>query len=226
MLETTCEVDSVTSKYLIIICEDEIAYENTTTELYLFFLESNLARKFIVPKASLDYQENVMWIPLKYLGRRLDINEGEKVRIKNPAINLFAYGTFMSRYYDMKDPNNPELRIPGERNHILKNHLFLRSQLSDFARIWPPKAKYPFAVKRAGHHIIGEAYFDFSEKELKEIDLIEGEGYLYQRIKVIVQSLDDRYPAKIEAHTYIATDELKFRYMPDVMLEYPDIQKK
>ena len=226
MLETTCEVDSVTSKYLIIACEDEIIYENTTTDLYLLFLESNLTRKFIIPKTILEYQENVMWVPIKYLGRSLTINEGEKVHIKNPSINLFAYGTFMSRYYDMGNPNNPELRIPGERNHILKNHLFLRSRLSDYARIWPPNAKYPFAVKRTGHYIIGEAYLDFSEKELKEIDLVEGEGYLYQRIKVIVHSLDDRYPGRIETHTYIATDELKSRYNRDVMLEYPDIQKK
>ena len=226
MFETTCEVDSINSKYLIIACEDEIDYENVTTELYLLSLESNLERKYIIPKASMEYQENVMWIPIKYLGRYLSINEGDKVHLKNPIINLFAYGTFMSRYYDMGNPNNPELRIPGERNHILRNHLFIRARLDDYARIWPPNAKYPFTFKQLGHHIIGEAYLDFSEKELKEIDLIEGEGYLYKRIKVVVQSLDDRYPGKIEAYTYIATDELKSRYTTDEMLEYPDIQKK
>lgn len=227
MLETTCEVDTINTKYLIIACEDEIDYENVATELYLLSLENNSHKlSYIIPKLNVEYQENIMWIPIKYLGRSIKLMEGAKVHIKNPRINLFAYGTFMSRYYDMSDPNNPELRIPGERNHILKTHLFVRSQLDDFARIWPPNAKYPFAIKREGHYIVGETYLDFSEKELKEIDLIEGEGYLYQRIKVTVQSLDDRYPGKIEAFTYIATDELKTRYNSDEMLEYPDIQKK
>ena len=144
MFETTCEVDSINSKYLIIACEDEIDYENVATELYLLFLESNLERKYIIPKASIEYQENVMWIPIKYLGRYLSLSEGDKVHLKNPMINLFAYGTFMSRYYDMGNPNNPELRIPGERNHILRNHLFIRARLDNYARIWPPNAKYPF----------------------------------------------------------------------------------
>lgn len=109
--------------------------------------------------------------------------------------NLFVYGT---------------LQHGQSRHHVLEGLKYDKATLLKHKKISPPSLGFPFIVFKEDSIVKGEVYYDISEDLLKELDLIEGEGFLYHRIvvEVITEEID-----KLSAYTYYPSDKLLNRYI-------------
>ena len=106
--------------------------------------------------------------------------------------NLFVYGTLMSG---------------RSRNHVLHGLKFEKATLPNHRRIEPPSLGFPFIVRddANGAKVQGEIYFGASDSLIHQIDRIEGEGSLYHRILVRVETESGK---QHEAYTYYPSQRL------------------
>jgi gamma-glutamylcyclotransferase (GGCT)/AIG2-like uncharacterized protein YtfP len=116
--------------------------------------------------------------------------------------NLFVYGT---------------LQHGQSRNHLLQGLDCRKAILHGYLRMNPPQLGYPFIVKVNQHNAMvkGEIYFGLSQNHWKEIDIVEGEGELYHRIIVEVESFERNNSRKIPAFTYYPDEVLISRFYED-----------
>ena len=75
------------------------------------------------------------------------------------------------------------------RNYILKGLSFKIAILKDYEKREPPSLGFPFIIRKEGENVKGEVYLEIPDAILEKIDIIEGEGDLYDRIIVKVISL-------------------------------------
>ncbi|MHA1914706.1 MAG: gamma-glutamylcyclotransferase family protein [Promethearchaeota archaeon] len=103
---------------------------------------------------------------------------------------LFVYGT---------------LQHGQSRNHILKGLKYERATLFNYRKVTPPSLGFPFIVHDDSSNLEGDVYYSIEKSLLKEIDWIEGEGELYNRILVNVTLKNGK---ELEAYTYYPSEIL------------------
>jgi gamma-glutamylcyclotransferase (GGCT)/AIG2-like uncharacterized protein YtfP len=98
-------------------------------------------------------------------------------------MKVFVYGTLMK----------------GCRNHrLLINEKFVgEGKLQNYG-LYNVTSSYPGVVPRNGAAVLGEIY-DVSEKTLERLDQLEGEGRLYIRKAVSVETVN----GEMEAYIYL-----------------------
>lgn len=104
--------------------------------------------------------------------------------------HLFVYGT---------------LQYGQSRNYILKGLQFKKAVLPNYRKISPPNLGFPVIIRDDTSEVNGEVYFNIEHSRLKQIDYIEGEGRLYNRILVNVKTLDGE---SLPAYVYYPSNEL------------------
>ena len=109
--------------------------------------------------------------------------------------NVFVYGTLMT--------GQP-------RNHVVNHLNRISCVLKDHKRIWPEALGFPFIIKSEGNIVEGELYFDVSDELWKQLDGIEGEGFLYHRIEIEVINEENK---KFDAYTYYPSNNLSSRFI-------------
>lgn len=88
---------------------------------------------------------------------------------KGKGINVFVYGTLMSGF---------------RLNYYMRSINFEPAILEDYIRV---NIMFPVALKKKGHKIVGEVYYDVSDSVLE--DLV-GMEYNYKPIADTVKTLD------------------------------------
>lgn len=110
---------------------------------------------------------------------------------KNSKLNrLFVYGT---------------LQHGQSRNHILRGLEFEKAILLNYRKVNPPSLGFPFIIREKGSNVNGEIYYKVPPPLISQIDIIEGEGELYHRIKVIVVLENGK---EVDAFTYYPSEIL------------------
>jgi len=109
--------------------------------------------------------------------------------------NLFVYGT---------------LQRGQSRHHVLENLEYEKATLPRHKKVSPPSLGFPFIVYDEDSKVKGEVYYNLSDELLNTLDLIEGEGSLYHRIIVEVQTNQGK---NVQAYTYYPSDILINKYM-------------
>ena len=89
---------------------------------------------------------------------------------------LFTYGTLQSGY---------------SRNYLLRGLEFKKAILAGYRKVTPLELGFPFIVKDKESSVTGELYFQLTQDHWTQIDLIEGEGSLYHRILVEVETIPE-----------------------------------
>ncbi len=89
--------------------------------------------------------------------------------------NLFVYGT---------------LQHGQSRNYILKGLTFQKASLSGYRKISFSHLGFPIIIQDKESKVKGEVYFGLDNSLFQEIDIIEGEGSLYHRLLVNVETLE------------------------------------
>lgn len=107
---------------------------------------------------------------------------------------LFVYGT---------------LQHGLSRNDILKGLQYKKAILSNHRKVSPPSLGFPFIIRDESSKVRGEVYFGVKHSIIEEIDKIEREGFLYNRIFVKVKINDGK---ELEAYTYYPSDYLIQNY--------------
>ena len=98
-------------------------------------------------------------------------------------MNVFVYGTLMK----------------GCRNHrLLINEKYIGEGKIQNYGLYNVTSSYPGVIQKGGTSVLGEIY-NVSEKTLEKLDELEGEGSLYIRRAVSVETAN----AVMEAYTYI-----------------------
>lgn len=113
---------------------------------------------------------------------------------KENLSNLFVYGT---------------LQTGQSRNYILKCLKFEKATLFKFRKVQPTSLGFPLIIRDNTSNVRGEIYYDLDHFLLTQIDMIEGEGELYNRIMVNI-ALDDG--KEVEAFTYYPSESLITKY--------------
>jgi len=110
---------------------------------------------------------------------------------KDSKINrLFVYGT---------------LQHGQSRNYILRGLEFEKAILLNYRKVNPPSLGFPFIIREKDSNVDGEIYYKVPYPLISQIDIIEGEGELYNRIKVIVVLENGK---KVDAFTYYPSEIL------------------
>jgi gamma-glutamylcyclotransferase (GGCT)/AIG2-like uncharacterized protein YtfP len=104
--------------------------------------------------------------------------------------NVFVYGT---------------LQQGENRNYVLKGLKFEKAKLSNYSKIEPVNLGFPFIIRDEKAEVIGEVYFDVNKDLLELLDRIEGEGSLYHRIIVKVETAKGK---EVKAFTYYPDENL------------------
>ena len=117
---------------------------------------------------------------------RYGLNGSEDVDVEN----MFVYGT---------------LRHDRSRGHVLGDLEYKQATLPNYKKISPPTLGFPFIVQKESAEVQGEVYFKVSRDLVRQIDMIEGEGSLYHRIIVEVETIDGE---QVKAYTYYPSDRL------------------
>jgi gamma-glutamylcyclotransferase (GGCT)/AIG2-like uncharacterized protein YtfP len=106
--------------------------------------------------------------------------------------HLFVYGTLMSG---------------KSRNHVLEGLSYEKATLKGFKKVEPPSLGFPFIVRVSSYEseVLGEIYYQLTKEHWKIIDMIEGEGYLYQRIQVTIETLSQN---NVKCSTYYPKKDL------------------
>ena len=86
---------------------------------------------------------------------------------------LFVYGTLQSGQ---------------SRHHLLDGLYYEKATLYGYKIVQPPTLGFPFIVEDPDAAISGEIYFEVTSLHWKELDKVEGEGSLYHRILVEVET--------------------------------------
>ena len=113
----------------------------------------------------------------------------------NQEYTLFVYGTLQSGQ---------------SRNFILKGLQYEKATLFNYRKIKPISLDFPLIIREISSKVKGEIYYGLDHKLISQIDMIEGEGELYNRIMVKV-ALDDG--KEVEAFTYYPSEDLLQKYI-------------
>ncbi|MFX0100292.1 MAG: gamma-glutamylcyclotransferase family protein [Candidatus Hodarchaeota archaeon] len=121
------------------------------------------------------------------------------------VVNVFGYGTFITRYYD---------KYP------------IIAEIEGFKRIYHPDPIYPFffpfVIKRTGAKMRGIMMHEKDDKYLKYWDDYEGYPKFYNRIEIEVKIVSDKH--KILGD--IELDSMKtWLYVPSKRTESLDLDK-
>lgn len=114
---------------------------------------------------------------------------------KNLSDRLFTYGTLRSGY---------------SRNYLLRGLEFKKAILPGYRKIAPPELGFPFIIQDKESNVTGEIYFQLTQAHWSEIDLVEGEGSLYHRILVKVETIPEG--KKFASFTYYPSKGLIEQY--------------
>jgi len=115
-----------------------------------------------------------------------DLNGNVAERVKN----MFVYGT---------------LRHDKSRGHVLGALEYTEATLPNHKKVSPPTLGFPFIVQDESSEVQGEVYYNVSNDLIRQIDMIEGEGSLYHRIVVEVETEDGKH---VKAYTYYPSERL------------------
>lgn len=100
---------------------------------------------------------------------------------------VFVYGTLMR----------------GRSNHhVLKGAHFLGPAKAKGLALYRVTRSFPGVVHENGGEVIGEVY-EIGKNLLKEIDLFEGQGYLYRREKVKIALEENRREANAWVYMWL-----------------------
>jgi gamma-glutamylcyclotransferase (GGCT)/AIG2-like uncharacterized protein YtfP len=102
---------------------------------------------------------------------------------KENCDRLFTYGTLQSGY---------------SRNYLLQGLEFKEAVLPGYRKVSPPELGFPFIIQDQESNVSGEIYFQLTQAHWTQIDLVEGEGSLYHRILVEVETI----PEGLEYQTF------------------------
>jgi len=103
-------------------------------------------------------------------------NHSEEQKNKSKECDrLFVYGTLQHRQ---------------SRNYILKELTFQKAILSGYRKISLSHLGFPIIIPDKKSKVKGEVYFGLDNSLFQEIDVIEGEGSLYHRFLVNVETLE------------------------------------
>lgn len=116
------------------------------------------------------------------------INNKEKVE------NMFVYGT---------------LRHDKSRGNVLAELEYKEAILPNHRKISPHNLGFPFIIQDESSEVQGEVYFGLEDALIRKIDMIEGEGSLYNRIIVEVITEDGE---QVKAYTYFPSERLVESY--------------
>ncbi|UCE12972.1 MAG: gamma-glutamylcyclotransferase [Candidatus Heimdallarchaeota archaeon] len=111
--------------------------------------------------------------------------------------NLFVYGTLMHGY---------------SRNYLLQGLSFEKAILYGYRKVFPSTLGFPFIKKEdtINIYVEGEVYYGLTPSHWIEIDRVEGEGSLYHRILVEVETIPKRI--RLSAFTYYPSQSLVENY--------------
>ena len=98
-------------------------------------------------------------------------------------MNVFVYGTLMKGYWN---------------HRLLEREKFIGEGKIQNYGLYNVTSPYPGVIQKNGASVLGEIY-DVSEKTLKKLDELEGEGTLYIRRAVNVETSE----GVLEAYTYL-----------------------
>jgi gamma-glutamylcyclotransferase (GGCT)/AIG2-like uncharacterized protein YtfP len=112
------------------------------------------------------------------------------MEIKSKFNNLFVYGT---------------LQHGQSRNYLLRGFKYEKATLLNYRKVIPPSLGFPFIIRDDSSNVKGEVYYDLDHFLISQIDIIEGEGELYNRILVKVV-LDNG--KEVDAFTYYPSEIL------------------
>ncbi len=107
---------------------------------------------------------------------------------------LFVYGT---------------LQHGLSRNDMLKGLQYKKAILPNHRKVSPPALGFLFIIRDEASQVSGEVYFGVKQSIIEEIDKIEREGFLYNRIFVKVKINDGK---ELEAYVYYPSDYLIQNY--------------
>jgi gamma-glutamylcyclotransferase (GGCT)/AIG2-like uncharacterized protein YtfP len=108
--------------------------------------------------------------------------------------NMFVYGT---------------LRHNKSRGNVLAALEYKKAVLPNHRKVSPETLGFPFIIQDESSEVQGEVYFGVGKDLIRQIDMIEGEGNLYNRIVVEVTTEDGE---KVKAYTYYPSDRLVESY--------------
>jgi gamma-glutamylcyclotransferase (GGCT)/AIG2-like uncharacterized protein YtfP len=106
---------------------------------------------------------------------------------------LFVYGTLQSGQ---------------SRHHLLANLRYEKATLRGYRKLQPPELGFPFIVEDPEASVLGEIYYEVTPDQWEELDRVEGEGSLYHRILVEVETGNK----KLTAYVYSPDSILVNRY--------------
>lgn len=109
---------------------------------------------------------------------------------------LFVYGTLMHGY---------------SRNYLLQGLSYDKAILKGYRKITPPDLGFPFIKKEDNTYVIGEIYQGLTTSHWTIIDKVEGEGSLYHRILVEVETVPEG--RILSAHTYYPSRDIIENYL-------------
>lgn len=109
---------------------------------------------------------------------------------KSKFNNLFVYGT---------------LQHGQSRNYILRGLKYEKATLFNYRKVIPPSLGFPFIIRDVTSNVKGEVYYDLDHSLISQIDIIEREGELYNRILVRIVINNGK---ELEVFTYYPSEIL------------------
>jgi gamma-glutamylcyclotransferase (GGCT)/AIG2-like uncharacterized protein YtfP len=109
--------------------------------------------------------------------------------------NIFVYGT---------------LQHGQSRNEVLQHLKYEKAILLNHRKISPPNLGFPFIIYDKNSHVNGEVYYGLNADLFQSLDLIEGEGSLYNRI--LVEVITEK-GEKLQVYTYYPSKKLIKNYI-------------
>jgi gamma-glutamylcyclotransferase (GGCT)/AIG2-like uncharacterized protein YtfP len=103
---------------------------------------------------------------------------------------MFVYGT---------------LQHDKSRGNVLQSLEYKKAVLPNHRKVSPRTLGFPFIVRDDSSEVHGEVYFGIGNDLIRQIDRIEGEGNLYNRIVVKVRTEDGD---QVKAYTYYPSERL------------------
>jgi gamma-glutamylcyclotransferase (GGCT)/AIG2-like uncharacterized protein YtfP len=107
---------------------------------------------------------------------------------------IFVYGT---------------LQQGQSRNYVLKGLKYEKAILPNYRKLEPPSLGFPFIIKDEKSSVKGEVYYGVNRSLINHLDIIEGEGRLYNRILVRIKVESGK---EIAAYTYYPSEVLIKKY--------------
>lgn len=127
---------------------------------------------------------------------------------KSDSIYIIGYGTFIIKALG-RHPFQFEVQdLIGE------------VKVEGYRRVFDPAAWFPWVILSSKHFFYG-LLFTISKSELKNLDRIESEGYLYDRVTVKIKHKDSLYQAFIYVASKLSVASVEILQLATKM-DFPD----